>query len=91
MIKKFIFAITILLLINCKTFAYNNTNYPIFIIFQGQAINMNNIVVMRKYKDRNRYCIRLMTSRYNDNLIYCYTCQETRDNDFNKALIYIVR
>ena len=54
-------------------------------IFQGQAINMNNIVVMGKYKDRNRYCIRLMTSGYNDNLIYCYTHQETRDNDFNKA------
>ena len=85
MIKKFIFAITILLLINCKTFAYNNTNYPVFMIFQGQAVNMNNIIGMGKYKDRNRYCIRLITSRYNYDLLYCYTCQETRDNDFNKA------
>lgn len=91
MIKKFIFAITILLLINCKTFAYNNTNYPVFIIFQGQAVNMNNIISMGKYKDRNRYCIRLITSGYNDDLLYCYTRQETRDNNFNKALIYTVR
>lgn len=91
MIKKFIFAIIILLLSCSNVFAYDNTNYPRFVIFQGQAINMNNIVAMGKHKDENKYCIRLITSGYNDDLLYCYTRQETRDNNFNKALIYTVR
>jgi hypothetical protein len=90
MIKKFIFILAILLLTNCKVFAYDNTNYPRFIIFQGQAVNMNNIVAMGKHRNGDKYCLRLMTSGYNNNLIYCYTNQEARDNDFNKALKYNV-
>lgn len=90
MIKKFIFILAILLLTNCKVFAYDNTNYPRFIIFQGQAVNMNNIVAMGKYVNKDKYCLRLMTSRYGIDLLYCYTSQQLRDNDFNKALRYNV-
>lgn len=51
---------------------------------------MNNIVAMTKHKDENKYCIKLITSGYPRNLMYCYMHQETRDNDFNKALRYNV-
>ena len=89
MIKKFIFVITILLLSCSNVFAYDNTNYPRFVIFQGRAVNMNNIISMRKYKKDNKHCIELVSFSYADQYFrYCYPSQQLRDSDFNKVIRY---